>query len=194
MKKLFVKTAIATALLSAGLMAQALTVSGPKNLGTLAPSGTAFLWNLEAGFFGSTSGVNFYDEFVFTLGGSNTKTDITFAASAIPDIPGFGFSLYSNTLGATYQFSGSNLANPWGSTSPITSDGNGGYSLDPGIYTLQVSGQRPDFAFYAVGADWNTVTVTPVPEPETYGMLIAGLGLVGFIATRRRKAAALLAA
>ncbi len=29
---------------------------------------------------------------------------------------------------------------------------------------------------------------SPVPEPETYGMLLAGLGLVGFLA-RRRKAA-----
>ena len=29
--------------------------------------------------------------------------------------------------------------------------------------------------------------VTPVPEPETYAMLLAGLGLVGF-AIRRRKA------
>ena len=31
-------------------------------------------------------------------------------------------------------------------------------------------------------------TVTAVPEPETYAMLLAGLDLVGFIA-RRRKAA-----
>jgi hypothetical protein len=29
---------------------------------------------------------------------------------------------------------------------------------------------------------------SPVPEPETYAMLLAGLGLVGFMA-RRRKAA-----
>jgi len=28
-------------------------------------------------------------------------------------------------------------------------------------------------------------SVTPVPEPESYGMLLAGLGLVGFV-TRRR--------
>lgn len=28
--------------------------------------------------------------------------------------------------------------------------------------------------------------VTPIPEPETYAMLIAGLGLMGFIARRRR--------
>lgn len=30
------------------------------------------------------------------------------------------------------------------------------------------------------------VTVTPVPEPETWAMLLAGLGLVGVAATRRR--------
>jgi len=29
--------------------------------------------------------------------------------------------------------------------------------------------------------------VTAVPEPETYAMLLAGLGLVGYRATRRRK-------
>jgi hypothetical protein len=30
--------------------------------------------------------------------------------------------------------------------------------------------------------------VTAVPEPETYAMLLAGLGLVGAMARRRRKA------
>jgi hypothetical protein len=30
------------------------------------------------------------------------------------------------------------------------------------------------------------VAVTAVPEPETYAMLLAGLGLVGFAARRRR--------
>lgn len=29
---------------------------------------------------------------------------------------------------------------------------------------------------------------TPIPEPETYAMLLAGLGLMGFVARRRRKA------
>lgn len=32
--------------------------------------------------------------------------------------------------------------------------------------------------------------ITPVPEPETYGMLLAGLGLVGFMARRKRANAA----
>ncbi len=33
-----------------------------------------------------------------------------------------------------------------------------------------------------------TSTVTPVPEPETYALMLAGLGAVGVIARRRRKA------
>jgi len=28
--------------------------------------------------------------------------------------------------------------------------------------------------------------MTPVPEPETYAMLLAGLGLMGFVARRRK--------
>lgn len=31
-----------------------------------------------------------------------------------------------------------------------------------------------------------SLKVTPVPEPETYAMLLAGLGLVGFMARRRK--------
>ncbi|MGK5011293.1 PEP-CTERM sorting domain-containing protein [Janthinobacterium sp. MDB2-8] len=33
----------------------------------------------------------------------------------------------------------------------------------------------------------NDGTVTPVPEPETYAMLLAGLGLLGFIVRRSKK-------
>ena len=36
--------------------------------------------------------------------------------------------------------------------------------------------------------------VTPVPEPETYAMLLSGLGLLGFAARRKRRAAAAAAA
>ena len=34
----------------------------------------------------------------------------------------------------------------------------------------------------------NGLTVAPVPEPETYAMLVAGLGLIGFSARRNKKA------
>ena len=41
-----------------------------------------------------------------------------------------------------------------------------------------------------VGALLNNVSVSPVPEPETYAMLLAGLGLLGFLARRRKESAA----
>lgn len=33
----------------------------------------------------------------------------------------------------------------------------------------------------------STLTISPVPEPETYAMLLAGLGLLGFAARRRQQ-------
>jgi len=34
--------------------------------------------------------------------------------------------------------------------------------------------------------EFTSSSVTAVPEPETYAMLLAGLGLVGFMARRRK--------
>lgn len=34
---------------------------------------------------------------------------------------------------------------------------------------------------------YNTEAVTPVPEPSTYALMLGGLGMVGFMAYRRRK-------
>ncbi len=39
-----------------------------------------------------------------------------------------------------------------------------------------------------VAFNGSTVTVTAIPEPETYALLLAGLGVVGFMARRRRAA------
>lgn len=40
---------------------------------------------------------------------------------------------------------------------------------------------------YGVTARINDAPVTPVPEPETYAMLLAGLGLIGFVGKRKSK-------
>ncbi|BDI04948.1 FxDxF family PEP-CTERM protein [Sphaerotilus microaerophilus] len=37
--------------------------------------------------------------------------------------------------------------------------------------------------------DTSSLTATPVPEPETYAMMMAGLGAIGFLSRRRSKAA-----
>ena len=40
---------------------------------------------------------------------------------------------------------------------------------------------------YNVGIDNVNFSITAVPEPETYAMLMAGLGLLGFTARRRKQ-------
>jgi PEP-CTERM motif len=39
------------------------------------------------------------------------------------------------------------------------------------------------------GSYGGNVVLTPVPEPETYALMFAGLGIVGFVAARRRNRA-----
>jgi hypothetical protein len=86
--------------------------------------------------------------------------------------------------------------------SPITqtlSEFSGGYHLDPGPYETDTVGffSIPSNALSAQisGTFGNSgssssagvnVYLGAVPEPETYAMLLAGLGLIGFIAYRRK--------
>ncbi|MGS0756268.1 FxDxF family PEP-CTERM protein, partial [Roseateles sp. GG27B] len=55
-------------------------------------------------------------------------------------------------------------------------------TLGAGSYSLLISGisQRAKTAYTF------NVDVTPVPEPETYALLLAGLGVLAFVAKRRK--------
>ncbi len=57
----------------------------------------------------------------------------------------------------------------------------------PGFTTFSVN---DTFSFGATGGvlqgAHNIFEVTPVPEPETYAMLLVGLGALGFVARRRK--------
>lgn len=76
----------------------------------------------------------------------------------------------------------------------LTQNGNSVTGLE-GNGLLQFNGSYTDIAFttpvqenfygFTVGAIANAAVV---PEPETYAMLLAGLGLMGFIARRRKTA------
>ena len=53
--------------------------------------------------------------------------------------------------------------------------------LGAGNYYYAVFGKSMAPTAYAISS-----AIAPVPEPETYAMLLAGLGVIGFLARRRR--------
>ena len=53
-----------------------------------------------------------------------------------------------------------------------------------GLMSVQFSGIGFNYARY-VGVDNITLTITPVPEPETYALLLAGLGLFALVIRRK---------
>ena len=61
-------------------------------------------------------------------------------------------------------------------------------NLKNGIYLGNATGINDRGQIIANGSDGHAYLLSPVPEPETYAMLLAGLGLMGFMAHRRKTA------
>lgn len=122
-------------------------------------------------FFGST-GTNFATTAI--TGSTETGLDMsgwTVAWNNVPAIDMGGISWGSNPSGiATFAWDG-----VYGSS----------YTLD---YTATVPSNSPAFpgVKYSLHLEGTVMQAAPVPEASTYGMMLAGLGLVGF-AVRRRK-------
>ncbi len=64
---------------------------------------------------------------------------------------------------------------------------SGSFLLGAGTYSVFVGGN--DFSTYGNNNKFGfnaTLSVAAVPEPESYAMMLAGLGLMGFVARRRK--------
>lgn len=74
----------------------------------------------------------------------------------------------------------------WGFDNVVVNSG-----ANDGTFTIEFKnngGQIPDLSHMIVfGREADGGTITMVPEAETYVMMLAGLGLVGFAAARRRR-------
>jgi hypothetical protein len=136
----------------------------------------------SASFSNTVTGA-FTDVWTFNLGtesavaASITNVEVTFAGMSAGKI--LGFMAYLN---------GTQLFGP---TSSVTAGGitvttqvlAGGTTLPAGMYELTISGTGITGANASYGGN---IVATPVPEPETYALMLAGLAAVGFVAARRR--------
>lgn len=123
----------------------------------------------------------FADTFSFSIKGAN-NLDSNISAVSFDETPGLKFShfdLYktgsSTALFSGYQYPDTDL---WVLTIP---------TLAAGDYFLKVEGEIKTASSITYSGN---VLVSPVPEADAYAMLIAGLGLVGFMARRRKSAVA----
>jgi len=91
----------------------------------------------------------------------------------IGSISGFSMDIYAG-LAAT---AGPSLASIGAGSSVVN------LGLSPGNYYLKFAG-----SVAGAGGQYSAaINAMPIPEPETYSMMLAGLGAFGFLAHRRRR-------
>jgi hypothetical protein len=171
---------------SQGVAAQAIDRTAP--LVTAGDGVGGFNAHFGDTFTASTVGNTFSDVFTFNIGTPfDTAASVTSSFLNTPqtkDLLITGFSLYRYDP-STMAVLGTAIAgiNETGFGShPTDSWSLSAFGLTGGAYALKVDGRVLGAGGGAFGGD---LTISPVPEPQTWAMLVAGLGLVG-MATRRK--------
>jgi hypothetical protein len=139
-------------------------------------------------YLGQESGYN--NIFHLTINGSNlfeSNPVGTSISSAVSSPGAIGFSFEGNTG------SFANNGGSWASGTSIgligtnltvsEAAGGGTYAFVLGYNDSAGARHLGDWDDMVIGA--NLVAASPVPEPEIYAMMLAGLGLMGFVARRR---------
>ena len=151
-----------------------------------------------SGFFGDTfaagnNGATFADHVTFSVTGTMPMNFDAIVSSisrtADTGLDFSGLSLYrvgggtgtGGTAGDTLISSGTSLQTGSMDVWTLSSD-----NLQAGDYYVMVGG---NLVSDTSGSFGGAVMLAPVPDPETYGMMLAGLGVLGFLARRRKQAA-----
>lgn len=162
---------------SSAVMAQEVIGNSPQEL-----SWTDYSAYFGDNFASNNAGNTFADRFTFSVDGT-VGSNLDAIVSSISSNANVGLDITGLAL-----YGADNLLITQGTA---VSTGNidiwtiSSASLAAGDYYLQVSGSLVSNAAASFAGE---VMLAPVPEPETYGMMLAGLGVLGFMARRRSKA------
>jgi hypothetical protein len=144
------------------------------SVGAFAATQTLDVSTGSAGFFNTPPAGAFSDSYIFSVVGPVSLNGII--SSAVNG-------------GQNIDFTGPTLIGPSGTLSfaKINNDPFEVWSfytsiLNPGTYTLIVQGTNSA----AVGTYSGDIALAAVPEPSTYGLMLAGAAMVGLVAIRRR--------
>ncbi|MEO8297517.1 MAG: FxDxF family PEP-CTERM protein [Burkholderiales bacterium] len=161
-------------LVSAAAAALALSFAGgalavTQNAGTLTAANSSTVFTTDG---------SFADEVQFFLSAPGTLS-LSVSDLDLPDNVG---TILSNT---TISFDLWDNIHPGGITNFLSGTDGPVYTiaLGAGQYHIDLFGQSTgtNGGLYAVG-----LSVSAVPEPESYAMMLAGLGAMGFLARRRK--------
>jgi hypothetical protein len=157
---------------------------------TIYPDGVggfdSFFGNL---FSASHMGDTFVDQFKFTIGNgfdsSASLTSTYLNTTKVSDLDITGFSLkridpITSAVLTTYNGTSTTVGGSKVDTWELSNIG-----LASGTYVLEVDGKVVGNSGGVYAS--NMVVTAAVPEPETYGMLLGGLALLGMAARRKAK-------
>ncbi|MET3130675.1 hypothetical protein AAKU55_000933 [Oxalobacteraceae bacterium GrIS 1.11] len=185
------KTLIATLVFaSTSMFAQASNLSqAPTNitadLSDYSSSDFGHTFTLGAGQHAGSANNFFADMYTFTVNG---LTDVTALSTSLKSSVNSGLTITGFDLrnASSMVLHGTQDLSNFDANQQAWSFSSGLTPLAAGTYTLEIDG----YVASANGGSYSgNIAIAAVPEPETYGMLLAGLGLLGFIARRRKTAA-----
>jgi len=133
-----------------------------------------------------TSGGSYDYSWSSGLGFANTSFSLTAASPSkvsvsLTDccVPGDEFALWLDGVKQSWSSSGYSGSYYTGTLSDLVL-GAGSHT-----FTIELTALAPGYT--SGGATATFSALAPVPEPETYAMLLAGLGLMGAVARRRKQ-------
>jgi hypothetical protein len=183
--KIVLSLGLALASLSGHAAVGTATTPNVTNLGNVV-SPSSFTYSNT--FSGITT-QKFYDDYTFSLSPASSFSSIT---ASIELGSFFGINNISVRLfqgGGPFAAGVTPIVQVWSTPFNAAPGVTGSVSvtnvaaLASNTYTLEVRG---DVVGSLGGSYTGSVNVVPVPEPETYALLLAGLGLMGTIAKRRK--------